>query len=99
MQTDDMTAPLTQYYLHTSHNSYLTGNQLWSRSSTAPIITALNLGCRVIELDCWEKNGKVKVLHGGYDFVNFDENKVLRKIFHSKILVTDHNWKFIIISV
>ncbi|CAM6085228.1 unnamed protein product [Calypogeia fissa] len=63
--TDDMTAPLSQYYVHTSHNSYLTGNQLWSRSSTTPIKEALENGCRVIELDCWEKHGKIKVLHGG----------------------------------
>lgn len=62
--THDMTAPLPHYYMHTSHNSYLTGNQLTSKSSTAPIVKALQSGCRVIELDCWERKGKIMVLHG-----------------------------------
>ncbi|KAK7300946.1 hypothetical protein RJT34_11799 [Clitoria ternatea] len=62
----DMTAPLSQYFIFTGHNSYLTGNQLSSDCSDVPIIKALNRGVRVVELDIWPNSTKddVLVLHG-----------------------------------
>ncbi|KAI4304602.1 hypothetical protein MLD38_040087 [Melastoma candidum] len=62
-----MSAPLSHYFMFTGHNSYLTGNQLSSDSSSAPIIKALKNNVRVIELDLWPNAGKdrVEVCHGG----------------------------------
>ncbi|KAI3748849.1 hypothetical protein L6452_12239 [Arctium lappa] len=62
----DMTAPLQHYFIYTGHNSYLTGNQLNSDCSVVPIITALQRGVRVIELDLWPNSAKdgIHVLHG-----------------------------------
>ncbi|KAK6929475.1 C2 domain [Dillenia turbinata] len=62
----DMTAPMQHYFIYTGHNSYLTGNQLSSECSDAPIIKALQKGVRVVELDIWPNSSKddVHVLHG-----------------------------------
>jgi phosphatidylinositol phospholipase C delta len=57
--------PLNEYFISTSHNTYLTGRQFAGDSSTEAYITALRHGCRCVEIDCWNgPDGRPIVTHG-----------------------------------
>ncbi|XP_046895028.1 LOW QUALITY PROTEIN: 1-phosphatidylinositol 4,5-bisphosphate phosphodiesterase delta-3-A [Hypomesus transpacificus] len=61
----NMTHPMAHYFISTSHNTYLTKDQVTGDSSTEPYIRALNQGCRCVELDCWDGDkGEPVIYHG-----------------------------------
>jgi len=63
--TPSFDRPLNEYFISSSHNTYLTGWQVGGSSSAEAYMTALRHGCRCVEIDCWNgQDGHPRVTHG-----------------------------------
>ncbi|KAG5921116.1 hypothetical protein E4U61_007120 [Claviceps capensis] len=57
--------PMNEYFISSSHNTYLLGRQVAGHSSVEGYIRALAQGCRCVEVDCWDgSDGYPQVVHG-----------------------------------
>jgi phosphatidylinositol phospholipase C delta len=63
----DRSHPLPEYFIASSHNTYLKAHQLFGSSSADVYATVLNAGSRCVEIDAWDNDKDLdepKVTHG-----------------------------------
>lgn len=63
----DRSRPLPEYFISSSHNTYLMAHQLYGSSSASAYETALKTGSRCVEIDAWDNSAnpeEPKVTHG-----------------------------------
>ncbi|KAF2100956.1 putative 1-phosphatidylinositol-4,5-bisphosphate phosphodiesterase 1 [Rhizodiscina lignyota] len=66
-QVVDRSYPLPEYFISSSHNTYLMAHQLYGSSSADAYKVALNAGARCVEIDAWDNDDnkdEPKVTHG-----------------------------------
>ncbi|KAM7114764.1 1-phosphatidylinositol 4,5-bisphosphate phosphodiesterase zeta-1 [Molossus nigricans] len=83
----DMHHPLNDYFISSSHNTYLISDQLVGPSDIWGYVSALVKGCRCLEIDCWDGSQNQPVVYHGYTFTS--------KLLFKTVIQAVHKYAFI----
>ena len=83
-----MSFPLSHYWISSSHNTYLTSDQLQGVSSSDQYTYVLQNGCRCVELDCWDGEKAVPPGNPGDEPVITHGHTMCTKIFFRDVIRT-----------
>ncbi|KAI0891566.1 PLC-like phosphodiesterase [Annulohypoxylon nitens] len=62
--------PFNEYFISSSHNTYLVGRQIADVASIEGYISTLVRGCRSVEIDCWDGSDGQPIVKHGYAMTN-----------------------------
>ncbi|KAJ8388081.1 hypothetical protein AAFF_G00146990 [Aldrovandia affinis] len=82
----DMSQSLCNYFIASSHNTYLMGDQLMSQSRVDMYAWVLQAGCRCVEVDCWDGQDGEPIVHHGYTLTS--------KILFKDVIETINKYAF-----
>ncbi|KAL3319368.1 hypothetical protein Ciccas_001967 [Cichlidogyrus casuarinus] len=87
----DMNQPLSAYWINSSHNTYLSQDQLFGKSDALSYIKCLLMGARCVEIDTWNgANGQPKVTHGNTLTSRISFEEVIKAIKQAAFIKSEY---------